>query len=97
MSIAPHGPGETAVMYRLCQLFREHPELHFHKIEVHETGRIEITCDGGNGVVRDWCRALPEHRQTAGLASTAYGSTEAVVLTSDTISVTIKPSPWGVR
>lgn len=91
----PHGMGESAVMYRLCTLFRENPNLHFHSITVHETGRIEISCDGGHGVVRDWARALPQHRETAGLAKTAYGSTEAVVLTQDTLTVTIKPAFTG--
>jgi hypothetical protein len=94
MTIAPHGMGESAVMYRLCQLFKDNPALHFHSITVHETGRIEIACDGGNGVVRDWARALPTHRETTGLAKTAYGSTEAVVLSQDELVVTIKP-PFG--
>lgn len=95
MTTAPHGMGETAVMVRLCQLFKAHPELHFHKIEVHETGRIEIAVDGGTGVVHDWCRALPARRETAGLARTPYGSTECVVLTEDVLTVTIKPPFTG--
>lgn len=95
MNAAPHGMGETAVMVRLCQLFKAHPELHFHKIEVHETGRIEIAVDGGTGVVHDWCRALPERRETTGLATTAYGATQSVVLTQDVLTVTIRPSFVG--
>jgi hypothetical protein len=91
----PHGMGESAVIYRLCSLFKEHPELHYHSILVHETGRIEISVDGGTGIVHDWCRALPNRRETAGLAKTAYGSTQAVVLTEDTITVTIKPPFCG--
>lgn len=95
MTTAPHGMGESAVMYRLCELFRTHPELRFHRIEVLESGRIEISVDGGTGVVHDWCRALPERRETTGLAKTAYGSTEAVVLTQDVLRVTIRPSFVG--
>jgi hypothetical protein len=95
MTIAPHGMGESAVMYRLCALFRENPNLHFHSITVHETGRIEISVDGGTGIVHDWARALPERHETTGLAKTAYGSTEAVVLTQDTLTVTIKPPFTG--
>lgn len=91
----PGGMGETAVMYRLCSLFRDHPELRFHSIVVRETGRVEIACDGGHGVVKDWCRALPAHRETAGLATTAYGLTEAVVLTEDVLTVTIRPPFTG--
>ena len=95
MATAPHGMGETAIVTKLCRLFSDHPELHFHKIEVHETGRIEISVDGGTGVLHDWCRALPERRETSGLAKTAYGSTQAVVLTQDVLTVTIKPPFTG--
>lgn len=94
---APHGMGESAVMYKLCSLFRDHPELHFHSILVRESGRIEIAVDGGVGVVHNWARALPNRRETSGLAPTAYGSTEAVVLTENEISVTIRPPFGGVR
>ena len=91
------GRGETATTYRLFSLFRDHPELHFHSIVVRESGRIEIAVDGGVGVIHNWARALPNRRETSGLAPTHYGSTEAVVLTEDEISVTIRPPFGGVR
>ena len=96
MSTAPHGLGETATMYKLCHLFREHPELHYRTITIQANGHIEIAADATNGQVRDWARALPNHRETVGLAATAYGSTEAVVLTEDLIAVTIRPVFGGV-
>ena len=92
---APGGLGETASVYRLCTLFRENPLLHYRSITIHESGRIEIACDGGTGVVHDWCRAMPNRRETVGLATTAYGSTEAVVLTEDVITVTVRPPFTG--
>lgn len=92
---APGGLGETASIYRLCSLFKSHPELHYHSIVIHESGRIEVAVDGGTGVVHDWCRAMPNRRQTVGLATTAYGSTEAVVLTEDVITVTVRPPFTG--
>jgi len=91
---SPHGMTEDGAVYTLCRLFKQNPSLHYHSIVIHETGRIEIAVDGGTGIVHDWARALPERRETAGLAKTAYGSTEAVVLTQDTLTVTIKP-PFG--
>lgn len=91
----PGGMGETAVMTKLCQLFKSNPELHFREIVVRETGRIEIATDGGNGVVKAWCRALPAHRETEGLANTAYGWTQAVVLTENEITVTVRPPLTG--
>lgn len=90
------GVGGTAAAHLLCDLFAHHPELSYEEIHIHH-GRIEIACDGGHGVIRDWARALPSHRETAGLAKTAYGSTEAVVLTQDSLVVTIKPPIWGAR
>lgn len=94
MTAAPHGLGETATVMRLCRLFADNPKLHYHSIVIHETGRIEVAVDGGRGVVHDWCRALPARREATGLVKTAYGSTEAVVLTQDSLTVTIKP-PFG--
>lgn len=93
---APGALGETASVYRLCNLFREHPELHYRSITIHENGKIEIAADATSGQVRNWARALPNHRETVGLASTHYGSTEAVVLTEDQIAVTIRPLFGGV-
>jgi hypothetical protein len=95
MTAAPYGMGETATVTKLCQLFTNHPELHFREIVVRETGRIEIATDGGNGVVKAWCRALPAHRETEGLANTAYGWTQAVVLTENEITVTVRPPLTG--
>ena len=92
---APHGMGETAVVNRLCRLFTDHPELHYREIVVRESGRIEIAVDGGTGIVHDWARAMPNRRETVGLATTAYGSTEAVVLTEDVITVTVRPPFTG--
>lgn len=83
-------------MYALCRLFRDHPGLRYHSITISETGRIEIAVDGGTGIVHDWARALPFRRETAGLAKTQYGATEAVVLTQDAFTVTIKPQFGGV-
>lgn len=92
---APHGLGESAVVYKLCQLFQTNPNLHYHSINISENGRVEIAVDGGRAVVRDWVRALPDHRETPGLARTAYGSTEAVVLTEECITVTVRPPFTG--
>lgn len=92
---APGGLGETAAVYRLCQLFKGNPNLHYHSITIHESGRIEIAADGANGVVKEWCRALPAHHETEGLANTAYGWTQAVVLTEDVLTVTIRPPFTG--
>lgn len=92
------GVGGTAAAHMLCNLFTSHPELVNDETDIHiHHGRVEISCNGGTGVVRNWARALPEHRETAGLAKTAYGSTEAVVLTQDVLVVTIKPPIWGAR
>lgn len=86
-----------AGMTKLCQLFKSNPALHYRSITIHENGRVEIAVDGASGVTRDWARALPAHRETAGLAKTAYGSTQAVVLTEEPITVTIRPPFGGVR
>lgn len=91
MNGLPGGLGETAGVYKLCSLFHEHPDLHYRQIVIHESGRIEIAADATNGQVKSWARALPNHRETVGLAATAYGSTEAVVLTEELITVTVRP------
>ena len=92
---APHGMGETATVMRLCRLFADNPKLGYRQIVIKENGHIEIACDGGIGVVHDWARAMPNRRETVGLATTAYGSTEAVVLTEDVITVTVRPPFTG--
>lgn len=91
MSTAPHGLGESATIYKLCQLLKSNPDLHYRSITILENGHIDIAADGSNGVVKNWARALPNHRETVGLATTAYGLTEAVVLTEDVITVTVRP------
>ncbi len=95
MTIAPHGLGESAVIYKLCALFKANPALHYRTITIRENGHIDIACDGGTGVVHDWARAMPNRRETVGLATTAYGSTEAVVLTEDMVTVTVRPPFTG--
>ena len=95
---APYALGESAAVYRLCQIFKSNPALHYRSIVIHENGRIEVHADGTHGVVRDWARAMPNHREAVGLAPTAYGSTEAVVLTEDVVTVTVRPPfTGGVR
>lgn len=95
MTAAPHGLGDTASVYRLCQIFKDNPSLHYRSITITANGHIEIACDGARAVVRDWARALPNHREAPGLARTAYGSTEAVVLTEDVVTVTVRPPFTG--
>ena len=95
MTIAPHGLGESAAVYKLCTLFKANPSLHYRTITIRENGHIDIACDGGTGVVHDWARALPNRRESVGLAATAYGSTEAVVLTEELITVTVRPPFTG--
>lgn len=97
--MSPQGvSGETATIYRLCQLFKANPSLHYRSIVIKEDGHVDIACDGASGVVKEWARALPAHRETEGLANTAYGWTEAVVLTEGPITVTVRPPliPGGV-
>jgi hypothetical protein len=87
--------GQTACVYKLCELFNANPALHYREITIRGNGRIEIAVDGGTGIVHDWARALPNRRETVGLATTAYGSTEAVVLIEDVITVTVRPPFTG--
>ena len=86
---APGGLGQ------LCQLFTANPALHYRQITILANGHIDIAVDGGTGIVHDWARALPNRRESVGLASTAYGSTEAVVLTEELITVTVRPPFTG--
>lgn len=90
MTTAPAGLGETAGVYRLCQLFTANPSLHYHSIVIHESGRIDIAVEGASGVLRDWSRSMPTHVHTTRLVPTHYGSTEADVIESAGIVVTIK-------
>jgi len=79
----------------LCELFKSHPGLHPRSIIIHESGRIEISAEGSHGVLKEWARALPDHRPHTGLVATFYGSTEADVLEQDAITVTVKRPLFG--
>lgn len=93
MNAAPHG--DTATIYRLCQLFRGHPELTYEDINIRRSGRIEIHAEGTNGVLMHWSRALPTHVHTTALVPTHYGSTEADLIEADGIFVTIRRPMHG--
>ena len=88
--MSPHGPGETACIYRLCALFKANPGLRYQSIVIHQNGRVDVAADGNNGVLMEWSRALPDHVSRSGLATTFYGSTETSVLEQDGITVTVK-------
>lgn len=90
MSAAPHGMGEAARVYAVCQLFKAHPELHFQTITISESGRVDIAVEGASGVLRDWSRSMPAHVHTTRLVPTHYGSAEADVIESAGIVVTIR-------
>lgn len=101
---APGGPGETASLYRavslLYALLSEHPNLPGQTATIHANGRIDISADGTNGVLHDWTHALPDHTPRPGLTTTFYGATETDVLTSGSITVTIRHplvGPGGAR
>lgn len=99
MTTAPHGMGDTATIYRLCTLFRGHPELAYEDISIRKSGRIEIHAEGTNGVLKSWSRALPSHVHTTALVPTQYGLDEADVIEEAGIVVTIRRplvGPGGV-
>lgn len=99
MTTAPHGMGELASVYRVCSLFREHPELCYQQIVIRQNGKIEIAAEGSNGVLMHWSRALVDHVHTTALVPTQYGATEADVIESAGIVVTIRRplhGPGGV-
>lgn len=87
---APHGLGEVATIYKLCQLFRANPALHYQTITISESGRVDIAAEGTNGVLKDWSRAMPLHVHTTALVPTQYGLDEADVIESAGIVVTIR-------
>ena len=105
---APHGPGETAVVYaaahqlfadRLAEvaaLFISFPRVQATSISITPQGRIEITAEGMHGVLRDWGRAMPSHRTGTALVSTTYGADKADVIETDHIRVVVRrPAAWG--
>lgn len=96
MTTAPHGMGDTATIYRLCQLFKSHPELTYDDINIRRSGRIEIHAEGTHGVLKDWSRALPSHIHTTALVPVQYGLDEADVIEEAGIVVTIRrPMHFG--
>lgn len=90
MTTAPHGLGDTASVYRLCQLFKSHPELTYEDISIRRSGRIEIHAEGTHGVLMCWSRALVNHVHTTALVPTQYGLDEADVIEESGIVVTIR-------
>lgn len=90
MTAAPHGLGESAGVYRLCELFKSNPSLHYRSITIHESGAIQIACDGTTGQLMNWSRAVPEHTHTTALVPTQYGLDEADVIEAAGITVTIR-------
>jgi hypothetical protein len=97
MTAAPYGLGESAAVYKLCQLFKANPGLHYHSILIHETGRIEIAADETHGVLMSWSRAMPSHVHHTALVTTQYGLDEADVIEAAGIVVTVRrPLPGAV-
>lgn len=99
MTIAPHGMGDTASVYRLCQLFKRNPELTYEDINIRSSGRIEIRAEGTHGVLMCWSRAMPDHVHTTALVPTQYGLDEADVIEAAGIVVTVRRplvGPGGV-
>lgn len=99
MGAAPHGMGETASVYRVCQLFKANPGLCYSTITIRESGRVEIAAEGTNGVFMRWARALPTHVHTTALVPTQYGLDEADVIEESGIVVTIRrplSGPGGI-
>ena len=109
--MSPHGPGETAAVYvaahqlfadRLAEvaaLFISFPRVQATSISITPNGRVEITAEGIAGVLRDWGRAIPEHKTSTALVSTTYGADEADVIEAAHIRVTVRrplAKPGGV-
>ena len=106
----PDGPGQTASVYaaahdlfadrlsELAALFIRYPGVQATSVTI-KNGRVEIVAEGIHGVLKDWSRAIPDHRTTTSLVSTMYGADEADVLLSDHIQVTVRrplAGPGGV-
>lgn len=90
MTAAPHGMGELASVYRICQLFKANPGLCYQQIVIRESGKVEISAEGSHGVLMHWSRALPSHVHTTALVPTQYGLDEADVIEDAGIVVTIR-------
>ena len=86
--------GGTALVYKavgtLCGIFRDHPGLDAQTITVHHNGTVDVACMGTAGVLRDWSRAIPQHKHTTALVPTQYGLDEADVIEAAGITVTIR-------
>lgn len=87
---ASSGLGETATIYRLCSLFRDHPNLRYSTINIRESGRIDIAAEETHGVLMGWSRAMPDHVHTTALVPTQYGLDEADVIEAAGIVVTVR-------
>lgn len=87
---APGVRGETASIYRLCTLFRDHPHLRYSTINIRESGRIDIAAEETHGVLMGWSRAMPDHVHTTALVPTQYGADEADVIEAAGIVVTVR-------
>lgn len=99
--MTPQGmPGDTATIYRLCQLFKTNPGLHYQTITIRQDGRVDIAAEGTHGVLMNWSRAIPVHAHTTALVPTQYGLDEADVLEADHLRITIRRplvGPGGMR
>jgi hypothetical protein len=92
-------PGESGAVYMLCRLFKSNPGLAYNKITILENGRVDISCTGERGTLRDWCRAVPLHTMHTALVPATWGATEADVIEAVGITVTIRRpmvGPGGV-
>jgi hypothetical protein len=90
MTIAPHGMGESAAVYRLCSIFKANPQLCYRSIVIHESGRIDIAAEETHGVLMNWSRAMPNNTHTTALVPTQYGLDEADVIEAAGIVVTVR-------
>jgi hypothetical protein len=83
-------PGESAGVYMLCSLFRDHPELHYDKLTISSNGRIEVAATGEHGVLMNWARAVPSHTMHTALVPAVWGASEADVIEGAGITVTVR-------
>lgn len=90
MTAAPHGRGESAGVYMLCELFKSHPELNYDKLTIESNGRIEVAATGERGVLMNWCRAVPDHHRRTALVPATWGASEADVIEARGITVTVR-------
>lgn len=107
---APGGRGETAEAYfaahqifaerlgEIAALFIAYPSVQATSVEIRN-GRIEVVAEGVAGVLRSWAHAVPEHRTYTALVPASWGASEADVIESDHIRVTVRRplvGPGGV-